>query len=280
MPLRKPVAAGRFYSANKKELEKDIHFHLDNAVKQNNTLHKKSWGWMLPHAGYVYCGNIIGQTLKESSLSQKIIILCPNHTGYGTMFSVWPSGEWATPLGAVKVDAMLAEEIAESNGGFCMDTMAHLQEHSIEVLLPFIQILSPASSIVPICVGTRDAAALERAAYALANVLKKPENQNVNLVISSDMNHYENEKQTLAKDELALREALKGDPESLLQIVQKHNISMCGASPLALALFTAKFLGGAETEFIAHTTSAKTTGDYEHVVGYAGLKLYLKSNNS
>lgn len=267
---RKPIAAGRFYSGTRNELIKEVTHYLGKKEKS-----EKPWGVMLPHAGYIYCGEVIGSTLKNAELPKRLIILCPNHTGKGTILSVWPAGEWVTPLGEVKVDNLLVEEILATQGGFSKDCMAHLGEHSIEVLLPFIQILQKNIHIVPICVGTQNPQALRRAGFALASVLKMPENKDVGLLISSDMNHYENQKTTLVKDDMALQAALKGDPDELLKVVNNNKISMCGAAPLALALYTAKNLGNLKVDLVAHSTSGNVSGDFEHVVGYAGLQIFL-----
>lgn len=275
MLARQPIAAGRFYSGSEAELDREARHYLQKGQKVQPG--KPAWGYMLPHAGYIFCGNIIGQTLSGAQLPERLIILCPNHTGRGQPLSVWPEGAWLTPLGSVAVDKELAEEIINSGGGYAPDTLAHLGEHSIEVLLPFIQELRSDAKIVPICVGVRQPRYLAHAGAALAKVLEKPENAGIGLIVSSDMNHYENEKTTLMKDEMALKEAVASNPEGLLDIVEKEGISMCGAAPLALALYTARDMGGAEVELVAHDTSGKESGDFAHVVGYAGLRLYKKA---
>lgn len=273
MPNREPIAAGRFYSGTSQDLQKEVRHYLQS--DQKDCL-RKPWGFMLPHAGYIYSGSTAGKTLADSCLDDRIIILCPNHTGRGTILSVWPEGHWRTPLGEIRVDTLLAEEIIGSKGGFSADTLAHLGEHSIEVLLPFLQIINPNASIVPICVGTQDASTLERAGNALARILLENDNKDVQLIISSDMNHYEAEQTTLIKDELALNQALAANPAGLLKTVRQYEISMCGAAPLALALYAAKAMGGVETELVAHSTSGDVSGDHEHVVGYAGLRFFLQ----
>lgn len=271
MIIRQPIVAGRFYPGETKQLKEEVtNWRAD---KDNKQKPGKPWGVMLPHAGYVYCGNVMGQTLAGQTLPSHLIILCPNHTGRGKMLSVWPEGQWLTPLGNVSVDENLARAIIDSHGGFEEDTFAHGGEHSIEVILPFLQVQIPHLSIVPICVGTQNPVILAMAGKALAAVLKGHED--TGLVISSDMNHYENEKLTIVKDNLALEKALAVDPDGLLEVVKTHGISMCGAGPLALALYAAKDLGKVEVEIVAHDTSGNVSGDYEHTVGYAGLRIYL-----
>lgn len=273
MLRRNPIAADRFYPGNPAKLQEEVQYWLNSASGGEKPA--RPWALMLPHAGYIFCGSVLGKTLSGQTLPSRLIILCPNHTGRGAAFSVWPEGEWLTPLGAARVDSQLAREILQASPLFQADTLAHAGEHSIEVILPFLQEQVPDLSIVPICVGSQNPQILREAAKALASVLKQPQNQNCGLIISSDMNHYEDEKTTIKKDEEALRAALAANPDELLKVVRRDNISMCGAGPLALALYTAQDMGKARVEFAAHDTSGKASGDFRHVVGYAGLRLYM-----
>lgn len=278
MPVRQPVVAGRFYPGNPEVLRKVVREFL--TASEESALpgrSRKAWGCMLPHAGYVFSGAVAGATLDGLTLPRRLIILCPNHTGRGQPLAVWPAGAWLTPLGQVPVDEALAGALPTAGGGFSPDTHAHLGEHSIEVVLPFLQLAARAPfTVVPVCVGTRHPGALARAGEALAAVLGRPENADVGVVVSSDMNHYENVRRTEQKDGVALERALAADPDGLLRVVEEADISMCGAAPLAIALHAARRLGGVRVELAAHDTSATASGDTQHVVGYAGLRLYLE----
>ena len=274
MLIRQPIAANRFYPGDPNSLKSEITHYLQNDA--NNTAHEaKLWGAMLPHAGYIFCGSVIGKTLAGQALPHRLIILCPNHTGRGKILSVWPEGQWLTPLGAVLVDKSLSSEIIASSSLYEADSLAHLGEHSIEVILPFLQMQIADLSIVPICVGIQNPKILAQAGAALAEVLKLPQNKNAGVIVSSDMNHYEDQQVTLLKDEHALKAALAADPDQLLRTVSEEKISMCGAAPMALALYAAKHLSKVDVEFVAHDTSAKAARDDQHVVGYAGLRMYM-----
>lgn len=272
MLQRKPVAAGRFYSGNAQNLDREVENYMYDKGDQEKML--RPFACMLPHAGYIFCGDVIGKTLEPVELPERLIILCPNHTGMGQTLGVWPEGKWTTPLGDVEVDNELARKICESSGGFKEDIQSHLGEHSIEVLLPFLQKKIKNLKIVPICIGTQNPQILKKAANALAEILNSEEGK-AGLIISSDMNHYENEQITLLKDMLAINQILEVNPEGLLSTVAQNQISMCGVAPMALALFTARELGKPQVELVDHTTSAKASGDASHTVGYAGLRMYL-----
>lgn len=295
MPARQPMVAGRFYPAAPDALRREVRRFL--AVRADTATGNitgvvsgtvfQPWGCMLPHAGYVFSGAVAGATLAGLSLPRRLVILCPNHTGRGRELGVWPAGVWLTPLGAVPVDESLATALVDSGGGFAPDVQSHLGEHSIEVLLPFLQVVLSEESeqedrmvMVPVCVGTRHPGALVRAGAALAELLARPENANVGIVVSSDMNHYEDVRRTKQKDALALEQALAADADGLLHMVGAANISMCGAAPLALALYAGTRLGKVRVELAAYDTSATASGEAEHTVGYAGLRLLLARGQS
>lgn len=271
MPDRRPVAAGRFYSAEPETLNREIDTYLGQDSAQT-----RPWALMLPHAGHIFCGTIIAATLHGMKLPQNLIILCPNHTGAGKALGVWIEGSWLTPLGPVKVNSQLAHDLINTGTGFQPDVLSHLGEHSIEVLLPFLQKKVKGLEITPVCVGTQNPQVLQLAGHGLASVLKA-HGDSAGLIVSSDMNHYENEQNTFAKDRLALAEIMNNDPDGLLATVRKNNISMCGAGSMALALYAAHDLGDLEIVEAAHDTSATVSGDRAHTVGYAGMRLLMKN---
>ncbi|MDO5483319.1 MAG: AmmeMemoRadiSam system protein B [Desulfovibrionaceae bacterium] len=275
---RTPVVAGRFYPHDTDSLRTAVRGWL--AVPpppEDDNVSGRLWGMMLPHAGYEYCGRVVGATLAGQVLPRHVVILCPNHTGYGHHLGIWPEGVWLTPLGFVPVEETLITPLIQSDGGFAVDKPCHEMEHSIEVLLPFLQELSPDLCITPVCVGTRDPAVLARAGQGLAKALTAWQNAGVEtmVIVSSDMNHFEDEATTLEKDNLALAQALACDADGLLRTVSANKITMCGASPLAVALFAAHALGSPSARLMAHDTSATVSGDTSYAVGYAGLRIYL-----
>ena len=300
MPERMPVVAGRFYPAAPDELQAEVRSYLSAGKNYSATApldpsHKPSarlCGLMLPHAGYTYCGKVLGATLASpwngssagASLPERLILLCPNHTGRGAPLGVWPQGVWRTPLGGMNVDTAMATALCGGTGGFVPDMQSHLDEHSIEVLLPFLQCLPPPQgkavgtrSITPVCVGTMQHKTLLQAGLALADVVRQCEKlgDRVGIIVSSDMNHFDNQESTMHKDALALSQALACDPEGLLAVVERNKITMCGAAPMALALFAAHALGEPWAELCLYDTSATASGDTHRVVGYAGLRFGL-----
>lgn len=273
--LRSPVVAGMFYPADPEVLRKEVKEYLDFSGDKNKEVVQAALV-MLPHAGHVYCGKVIGKTLSSVRLPSRLIILCPSHTGRGDHLAVWSEGAWRTPLGEVPVDAECASAIIKASvaspAQFTADTTAHLGEHSIEVLLPFLQTCVPDLQITPICVSCHPKV-LQAAGQHLANVIQHFAEQGISMgiVISSDMNHYADETTTLQLDNLALEPFLAMNPVKLFNTVSSYRISMCGIFPATLALFACQELGITPPAVLAsHSTSAAASGDTRRVVGYAG----------
>ena len=164
---------------------------------------------LLPHAGYMYSGAVACAALAGVELPRRLIVLGPSHTGVGHMQGFWPEGAWRTPLGDIPVDAELGKELESLGGGFAPDIACHMREHAIEVLLPFLRFARPDCSILPVTIGMPSVpGGLAKAALALAEVLKRHAGEEggpreVGLVVSSDMNHFENEAHTRELDEAA-----------------------------------------------------------------------------
>ncbi|MBQ9536558.1 MAG: AmmeMemoRadiSam system protein B [Desulfovibrionaceae bacterium] len=276
--IREPVAIGRFYPQNREQLESAIPAYFAQGAKLVATKpSKKPWALMLPHAGYPYCGHVIGATLTGVTLPETIIILCPNHTGRGQAFGVWPNGAWKTPFGNFPIDPKIVSLFLQTKI-YVPDYICHLGEHSIEVLLGFIYYAcgQKIPSIVPICVGTQNLEALQAAALGLSRVLKtlRENNVEVGLIISSDMNHYEDHETCMRKDNIALERIAANDPLGLLQVCAEQHITMCGVAPTAIALKAGLMLGDVKTKVTYHTSSAETSGNARQTVGYCGMHFY------
>ncbi len=287
MQIRPPQVAGSFYESDAKKLEQYITQCFEDARKKQNPLDLCNIHMLLlPHAGHFYCGHIIAEALVRVHLPKRLIILCPNHTGLGRPLSVWSiqatgtdkpeNGAWHTPLGNVPIDMELATEILQCIQGKCdfeANTDAHAREHSIEVILPFLQKYVPDVQIVPIAVGTGDFSALQKAGLALGEIIQKMHNQgqDVGLVVSSDMHHFSDHESTMKLDNLALEALVEFNPHKLYDVVQENKISMCGVYPAIMGLYACKVLGAHACEIINHTTSYEKGGNASRVVGYASL---------
>ncbi|MEZ4599168.1 MAG: AmmeMemoRadiSam system protein B [Syntrophotaleaceae bacterium] len=263
--VRKPVVAGKFYPENKEELFRQV-----RDLMPGERPARKVVGAVVPHAGYVYSGGIAGRTFSEILFPSTIVLLGPNHTGFGAPLAVFPSGFWETPLGKVRVDASLTDEIVRTCPGAIADDRAHRFEHSLEVLVPFIQVRSPESSIVSICVGQNEFQELVNFGDALGDLLVAC-SSDVLLVASSDMTHFESAERARKQDSMALKTILDLDPEGLYRVVMKERISMCGVFPTVAMLCAALKMNASRGVLIQYGNSGEVTGEMNGVVGYAGV---------
>ena len=262
---RKPIVAGQFYPGSKSSLEAEVKSFLDAAAKP-----RKAIAAIAPHAGYIYSGKVAGEVFANVIVPKHCIVLSPNHTGIGNSAAVWARGSWSIPTGEIPVDEKLAAKLLNSCSELSDDTKAHMGEHSLEVELPFLFARQPAVSIVPITVSHITAVACKKMGDAIASVIKS-ENEEILIVASTDMNHYEEQKRTVSKDQMAIDKVLALDADGLLSTCGENRISMCGVVPTAIAINACKALGAKKATLIRHATSGDVSGDYDAVVGYAGF---------
>jgi hypothetical protein len=179
-------------------------------------------------------------------------------------------GAWETPLGSVAIDAVLADRLLETCPSAEVDSRAHLREHSLEVQLPFLQVLVGGFSFVPICVGTGKLETLIDLGGGIARAIADSERPIV-IVVSSDMSHYLPVEIARTRDEAAIERMMAVDPEGLHRVVREREISMCGYAPAVAGLQAARSAGARSGRLIAYASSGDATGDYASVVAYAGL---------
>jgi AmmeMemoRadiSam system protein B len=231
-------------------------------------------GCVAPHAGYIYSGGVAGAVYARLEIPKRCVILCPNHTGKGRPLSIMANTTWQTPLGEVAADAEMGARLLRRFPGLEEDSAAHRGEHAIEVQLPFLQARQPELHIVPIAVGTSDFDVLRGLGEALADVIagwEEARQEKVLIVASSDMNHYESDAITRVKDHKAIERVLAMDAHGLWEVVMNEDISMCGFGPTIVMLTAAKLLGATAATLVKYATSGEVSGDYESVVGYAGI---------
>lgn len=259
--------AGTFYPGNASELKKDIAAFIGREKIEK----KEALACVLPHAGYIYSGLVAARTVSRIKIKEKVVLLGPNHTGTGAPFSIMAKGFWRTPLGEIEIDSGLAEEILKNTPRIKDDPSAHRGEHSLEVELPLLQYFQSSFKIVPIAFLSSDINALKEIGDDIGKTLVgKP----ALIVASSDMTHYEPQKEAVYKDGEAIKAIIELNEDKLIKKIQSLNITMCGYAPVIVMLRAAKALGAKKAELIKYQTSAASTGDEESVVGYAGIAIY------
>jgi AmmeMemoRadiSam system protein B len=225
-----------------------------------------------PHAGYMYSGPVAASAFYELALDGKpdtVVLMGPNHTGYGSALSLMREGVWRTPLGDIEIDTEMASKITRETSVIDVDELAHRYEHSIEVQLPFLQFLyGNKFKIVPICFLMQDYNSAVEVGRALVEVLAAT---NTVVIASSDMTHYEPAKTAAAKDQAALKAVTDMDAKHFYETVETQNITACGYAPITALITYAKGVNAKEAKLLSYHNSGDITGDSSSVVGYAAV---------
>lgn len=265
--LRLPAVAGRFYPSDPKELTSLVQKYSQRDSEQETAPVKAC---LVPHAGYVYSGHVAGAVFAHVRLPQKIIVLGVRHYPRGEPAAILSSGAWRTPLGDAPIDEGLAGELRRKCPLLREDSVAHSTEHSLEVQVPFLQVLAPGFSFVPVALGTVQFESLVSVGEAIAQVLRTSK-EDILVLTTSDLNHYEDDATTRIKDRKAIDRLLALDARGLYDTCRNEEISMCGLGPAVAMLTALKELGAKSAELVKYATSADISGDRSQVVGYAGM---------
>lgn len=276
--LRQPAVAGSFYPNDAENLKRIIEScFLDKSgigfIPKLNKFEGNDYpiNVMVPHAGYQYSGAIATHgycSIVTNGFPDVFIIISPNHTGFGSEISIFNEGEWITPLGNVEVDCEFADEIISISDIASSDFTAHVNEHSIEVQLPFLQYFSSDFKIVPITIGVQTFATsndLANAIFEAGNNLDK----SYCVIASTDLSHFNNQEKANKVDGFVLEDIAEMNEFKLFEEVVQYNITMCGYGPVMTAISLSKMSGKDSCEILAYQTSGDVTGDLSSVVGYA-----------
>jgi AmmeMemoRadiSam system protein B len=229
-------------------------------------------GAIVPHAGLFYPGQCAAHVWKRVAIPSVLVLLAPNHTGAMASpgASVWSQGRFETPFGDVPIAAGFVERLARHSPLVGHDPSAHLREHAIEVELPFVQLLADDVRLVPIVLAWDDWEASRGLATALAATVRESD-EDVLLVASSDMTHYESAQVAERKDHHAIEAIGRLDGEGLLAVCRREGVTMCGRAPAAAVVEAARQLGASGAELVDYRHSGWVTGDDREVVAYAGV---------
>ena len=279
--LRPPAVAGQFYPEERENLETMIDGFLNQAKPFK--VEGKIFGLLLPHAGYVFSGPVAAYGAKAVAGKNfdTVVIIGDSHYERFEGVSVWPAGNWETPLGKLRVDRELAERILSASERFMVRDSAHLFEHSIEVELPFLQKTLKDFKILPIIFGSENEDWLELAKVILENIKDKK----VLIIASSDLSHYPSYQEAQKADSKTLEAVLTVDPKKLekkISRLEKESIPgvqtfICAQDSVKTLLEIGKNLG-ARAKLLKYANSGDAEiGNKSEVVGYGAVAFYLPS---
>jgi hypothetical protein len=185
--IRPAAVAGRFYPGDPAKLRAAVQRFLADAVPQAT---ERPIAIVSPHAGYIYSGQIMADAFAQARghTYHLVVLLGVNHTSPGfDGVSVFSGGGFRTPLGIAEIDTGAALRLVDRFPRAVLDKSVHRDEHSIEVLVPFVQVVFPGVPILPVIVSLKDDAACARFGEILAQSV---DDRKILIVASSDLSHY------------------------------------------------------------------------------------------
>jgi hypothetical protein len=273
--VRKPVVAGTFYPGSASKLKSEIEEFLSNVEKL--PVDGKIVAIIVPHAGYVYSGQVAAHAYKqiEGMHFDTVVMIGVSHRMPFRGAAIYKSGAYETPLGTVKVDDELASELMSQTDILEFYPDADAIEHSLEVQVPFLQVVLSDFKIVPILMRDWSGMISYAISDALAKVMK---DKNVLIVASTDMSHYHPYKEAVSMDDVALTSIKRMDIEQLDDDLASGEAELCGAGGVIVTLMMAKKLGAEGIEILKYANSGDVTGDKsDGVVGYFSAVIYQKA---
>jgi len=265
--------AGLFYEGGARALRAEVDGYLGRA--RGPRVAASEWrALLLPHAGHVYSGAVCGAGVGAVELPPAVLLLGPNHQGEGEGRALSDAASWRTPLGDAPTARELVDELLAAGAGIRLDARAHRREHSLEVIVPFLQAARPDVSVACLSLGEPELGACLEAGRAVARAVTALEarGRRVALLVSSDLNHYLPRDENRRKDDRALDALLAGDPAGLFErVLLRERISMCGVLPATALLEALRHLPPAAPRLLARGDSGDAFGDTSRVVGYAAV---------
>ncbi|MBN1364345.1 MAG: AmmeMemoRadiSam system protein B [Syntrophaceae bacterium] len=264
--IKKSIIAGSWYPGNPSVLRKDIENYFQSASPLE--LGGDIVGLIAPHAGYMYSGQIAAHAynLIRGRKYDVVIIIGPSHRVAFHGVSVFSRGGYETPLGIVPVDEDLAEKLKKISPIVTDFPGAHLQEHSVEIQLPFLQVALGDFSFLPLVMGDQGADICQELAEA---IYKASRGKNVLMVGSSDLSHFYNYNIAKKMDAVILDYLKDSDATGLLKSLESGEVEACGGGPMAVVMLAAQMMKANKAHLLKYANSGDVTGDKNSVVGYA-----------
>jgi MEMO1 family protein len=263
--VRSAAVAGMFYEKSPSVLRKNIEEMLKKAYLPE--IHGTVRALVSPHAGYRYSGLTAAHAFRllEGHQYECIILVGPSHREYFLGNSMYSGDSYETPLGKVPVNREVRTQILNEEKNISVSLDGHRSEHSLEVLLPFLQCVQDHPSIVPIIMGDQRRGLCEQLSAALTRSMK---NRNILLIASSDLSHFHSYEEANKLDQRVIQTVEHFDTEKLKRGLADESLEACGGGPIAVAMETSWNLGAKKAEVLHACNSGDITGEKNEVVGY------------
>lgn len=266
---RPPACAGTFYDANPVALRRDIRAQLDAAGPAASPGPIR--GIVAPHAGHLFSGAPAARAyrLLEGTGVRRVILTGPCHRVPFHGVAATLDSAFDTPLGSVPLDTDFVARLIETTDFTEENRLAHRDEHSLEVHLPFLQVVLTEWKLVPLLISRQSWDMTQRLGEALVMLLRDDPTPTV-LIASSDLYHGNDRDACEASDRLCAEAIERFDPESFHMGAANREYQACGAGPIAAAMLASRALGATASRVLCVTNSSETfpTPHADRVVGY------------
>src|SRR4030066_1441955 len=276
--VREPVFAGSWYPGNPEVLSRDIQRYLGDAKKEK--VEGEVVALVSPHAGYMYSGQVAAYAYKlvEGRAFDSVVVVAPSHQALFKGASLYDRGGYRTPLGVVPIDVELSKKMMEKRKEIHFFPEAHSQEHSLEIQIPFLQVVLKTFKLIPIVMEPYWS--WETCQYLSSAIAETVRGKNVLLVASSDLSHFHSYEEAVKLDKIVLDHIDRFDPEGLNRDLRSNRCEACGGGPIISIMLAAKALGAKKGKVLKYLNSGDVTGDRSRVVGYAAGVFYKKAGGT
>ena len=273
--IRPSILAGTWYPADAAELRKSIERYLSKAKVE--PLKNELVALIVPHAGHEYSGPTAAYAYKllEGLSFDRVIILGPSHHFGFPGASVGLQKGYRTPLGIVAIDQDFSQKLLADESFLNWLPQVETPEHSLEIQLPFLQMVLKQVKIVPIIMGDDDFETCARLAKKLAKSIQG--SGKTLLIASSDLSHFYKADQAKKLDQEFIRHIRDLNPEALYAALQAKKTEACGRAPVLTVMLAAKALGADQALILNYAHSGDVSGDNNRVVGYVSVALIRKN---
>jgi len=269
--IREPILAGAWYPGNPDALKRMIGGFLSEATVEPPKGQLKAL--IVPHAGYRFSGHVAAHAyrLLESMPFRRVVLVGPSHRLSFSGVSVGLQSAYKTPLGLVPVDRSFAKSLLEAGSQLRWVPQAHSREHSLEIQIPFLQMVLKDFQIVPILMGDQDFGTSARLAESLVRVLG--DSERTLLLASTDLSHFHSYDRAKALDGRFMKLLQDLDPEGLAGSLALGSCEACGQGPALAVMLAAQKLAVNRAFILKYANSGDVTGDHKEVVGYLSAAL-------
>ena len=266
--IRHSVIAGSWYPGAPEVLADTISGYLGSV--ETAVLPGTLMGLVVPHAGYVYSGQVAAYAYKlvEGFSFDLVVVVSPVHRMYVGRYGVADADYYETPLGLVGIDA---EAVSMLSDRVDVHRIGRDNEHSLEIQLPFLQHVLGEFRLLPIMMGDQGLESCRDLAEGLREVLA---GKRALLVASTDLSHFHPYSRAVQLDSVVQRHVERFDPEGLAMAVETNRCEACGGGPTVAVMLATRSMGASGATVLKYANSGDVVGDRSQVVGYMAAAIW------